>query len=226
MLSKSAAGLLKRPIAVISWCTAIILAGIWAASDIPIEYSPKTELPRVSVRAIWPGASPRQVERYVTAPIEREIQTVPGIAEINSISSEGQSHIQIQVDEDVDLGTFTTQIGENLTLLRDRLPENVSPRLTKQIPEAFRDVQGFMTLRLIGPYSPDELRKTADELLKPKFESLPGIDLVEVTGGSERELLISLEPDRLDAYGIEYGYVMEQVSSSLRDHVFGRMDAR
>ena len=226
MLSKSAAGLLKRPIAVISWCTAIILAGIWAASDIPIEYSPKTELPRVSVSAVWPGASPRQVERYVTAPIEREIQTVPGIAEINSISSEGQSHIQIQVDEDVDLGTFTTQIGENLTLLRDRLPENVSPRLTKQIPEAFRDVQGFMTLRLIGPYSPDELRKTADELLKPKFESLPGIDLVEVTGGSERELLISLEPDRLDAYGIEYGYVMEQVSSSLRDHVFGRMDAR
>lgn len=226
MLSKSTAGLLKRPIAVISWCTAIVLAGIWAALDIPIEYSPNTELPRVSISAIWPGASPRQVERYVTAPIEREIQTVPGIAEINSISSEGHSHIQIQVDEEMDLGTFSTQIGENLTLLRDRLPRNVSPRLTKEIPEAFRDVQGFMTLRLIGPYSPDELRKTADELLKPKFESLSGIDLVEVTGGSERELLITLDPDRLDAYGIEYGYVMEQISSSLRDHVFGRMDAQ
>jgi len=226
MLSKGTAGLLKRPIAVVSWCTAIVLAGIWAALDIPIEYSPNTELPRVSISANWPGASPRQVERYVTAPIEREIQSVPGIAEINSISSEGRSHIQIQVDQNTDLSTFSTQIGENLTLLRNQLPEDISPRLTKQIPEVFRDVQGFMTLRFIGPYGPDELRKTADELLKPKFESLPGIDLVEVTGGSERELLISLKPDRLDAYGIEYTEVMSQISSALRDHVFGRMDTR
>ena len=209
-----------------SWCIAVVLAGLWAAVDIPIEYTPNTELPRVSISAVWPGASPRQVERYVTAPIEREVQTVPGIAEINSISSEGRSHVRIQVDEDIDLSTFSTQIGERLTLLRDQLPEDVSPRLTKQIPEAFRDVQGFMTLRLIGPYSPDELRKLADETLKPQFESLPGIDLVEVTGGSERELLITLDPDRLDAYGIEYAEVRSQISLALRDHVFGRMDAR
>ncbi len=225
MLNKGVSGLLKRPIAVLSWSIAILLAGIWAALDIPIEYSPNTELPRVRISASWPGASPRQVERYVTAPIEREIQIVPGISEINSLSSEGHSHIQIQVDPEIDLSTFSTQIGENLTLLRDRLPENVSPRLTKEIPEVFRDVQGFMTLRLIGPYKPDSLRKIADELLKPKFESLPGIDLVEVTGGSERELLIALEPDRLDAYGIEYGDVIWKIGSALRDHVFGRLDA-
>jgi len=226
MLSRVVSGFLNRPIAVISWSTAIVLAGIWATLDIPIEYTPNSELPRVSISANWPGASPQQVERYVTAPIEREIQKVPGIAELNSLSSEGHCHIQIQVDESIDLSTFTTQIGENLTLLRDRLPTNVSPRLTKQIPEVFRDVQGFMTLRLIGPYSPDELRKVADETLKPKFESLAGVDLVEVTGGSERELLITLHPDRLDAYNIEYGQVTNQITSSLRDQVFGRVDTR
>lgn len=220
------AGLLKRPISVMSWCVAVVLAGTWAAIDIPIEYSPNTELPRVGISAIWPGASPRQVERYVTAPIEREIQTVPGIAEINSISSEGRSHVQIQVNEDVELSTFATQIGENLTLLRDQLPNHVAPRLTKQVPEAFRDIQGFMTLRLIGPYNPDELRKLADERLKPQFESLPGIDLVEVTGGSKRELLITMDPARLDAYGIEYSEVTGQITSALRDHVYGRMDAK
>ena len=220
------AGLLKRPISVMSWCVAVVLAGTWAAIDIPIEYSPNTELPRVAVSAQWPGASPRQVERYVTAPIEREIQTVPGIAEINSISSEGRSHVQIQVNEDVELSTFTTQIGENLALLRDQLPNHVAPRLTKQVPEAFRDIQGFMTLRLIGPYNPDELRKLADDRLKPQFESLPGIDLVEVTGGSKRELLITMDPARLDAYGIEYSEVTGQITSALRDHVYGRMDAK
>ncbi|MDE2956011.1 MAG: efflux RND transporter permease subunit [Bacteroidota bacterium] len=225
MFSKGA-GLLKRPIAVMSWCVAVVLAGIWAAVDIPIEYSPNTELPRVSIGANWAGASPQQVERYVTAPIEREIQNVPGIVEINSISSENSSHVQIQVDDAVDLSNFATQVGDRITLLRDQLPEGVTPRLTKQIPEAFRDVQGFMTLSLLGPYSPDELRKLADESLKPEFESLPGIDLVEVTGGTKRELLITLLPARLDAYGIDYSEVRSQISQALRDHVFGRMNAR
>lgn len=225
MFSKGA-GLLKRPIAVMSWCVAIVLAGIWAAVDIPIEYTPNTELPRVRISASWSGASPQQVERYVTAPIEREIQTVPGIVEINSISSEGRSHVEIQVDDAIDLSTFATQVGERLTLLRDQLPDRVSPRLTKEIPEAFRDVQGFMTLSLLGPYSPDELRELADEKLKPQFESIPGIDLVEVTGGTERELLITLHPAQLDAYGIEYGDVQYRIAQALDDHVFGRLDAR
>ena len=220
------AGLIKRPIAVMSWSVAVVLAGIWAAVDIPIEYTPNTELPRVRIEAIWPGASPRQVERYVTAPIEREIQTVPGIAEIGSTSSEDHSYVEIQVDEEVDLAAFATQVGERIGLMRDQLPTNVLPRLTKDIPEAFRDVQGFMTLSLLGPYSPDELRKFADESIRPQFESLEGIDLVEVTGGTERELLITLHPARLDAYGIEYGDVRTQVSLAIGDHVFGRLDER
>ena len=89
----AATGLLRRPIAVISWCVAIVLAGVWAALDLPIEYAPDTELPQVRIQATWYGASPHQVEQYVTAPIEREVQTVPGVAEIISLSQEHTSHV-------------------------------------------------------------------------------------------------------------------------------------
>ncbi len=221
-----ATGLLRRPIAVTSWCVAIILAGIWAALDLPIEYTPSTELPQVRIQASWHGASPRQVERYVTAPIEREVQTVPGVAEITSLSREHRSHVTIQVDEDVDLSMFATQVGEKLTLLRGQLPDRVVPQLTKEIPEAFQDMQGFMTIQILGPYLPDELREYADEVLKPQFQSLHGIDLVEVMGGTKRELLISLDPNRLDAYDIGPATVAMRVRQSLQDHVFGRLDAQ
>ena len=219
-------GLLRRPIAVTSWCIAIVLAGVWAAIDLPIEYTPNTELPQVRIAATWHGASPAQVERYVTAPIEREVQTVPGVAKITSLSQEHSAHVTVEVDEDVDLSMFATQVGEKLTLLRSLLPVGVVPQLTKEIPEVFREVQGFLTIQVVGPYTPDELREYADEVLKPQFQSLPGIDLVEVIGGTRRELLISLDPDKLDAYQIEPSTVRMRISRSFRDHVFGRLDSR
>ena len=120
---------------------------------------------------------------------------------------------------------FATQVGEKLALLRSQLPKQVVPRLTKQIPEVFRDVQGFMTIQIIGPYSPDELRKYTDEVLKPQFQSLPGIDLVNVIGGTRQELLISLNSDRLNAHEVEPNIVERRLRESLRDHVFGRLDA-
>ncbi len=221
-----ATGLLKRPIAVTSWCVAIVMAGFWAALDLPIEYSPNTELPQVRIAASWSGASPREVERYVTAPIEREVQTVPGVAKIISYSREDRSHVTIEVDEDVDLSIFATQVGEKLALLRSELPDQVVPQLTKEIPEVFRDVQGFMELQVVGPLTPDELREYADEVLKPQFQSLPGIDLVDVHGGTKRELLISLDPDKLDAYQIGPQTIGGRLRESLADHVFGRLDAQ
>ncbi len=215
--------LLKRPIAIVSWCVAVILAGIWAALDLPIEYSPDIELQQVRIQAVWPGAAPRQVERYVTSPMEREVQLVPGVESIRSLSSEGLAHITIEVNEDTDLSVFATQVGERLTLLRGVLPTRVTPELTKAIPEVFRDVQGFMTLQVVGPYSSDELREYADEVLKPQFQSLAGIDLVDVFGGAQRELLISLDPFRLEAYGVASATVEQKLRESLRDHVFGRL---
>jgi len=219
-------GLLQRPIAVATWCIAIVLAGLWVAFDLPIEYTPETELPQVRVQAYWPGAPPRQVERYVTAPMEQEIQTVPGVEEITSLSQEHSSHLSISVDPDVDLSVFATHVSEKLALLRDRLPSRVVPRLTKEIPEAFRDIQGFMTIQVVGPYTPDELREYADEILKPQLQSLPGIDLVDVLGGTERELLIALDPDKLEAYQITPTQIRTRIREALRDHVFGRLDAR
>ena len=220
------AGVIKRPIAVTSWCIALVLAGFWAALDIPIEFTPNTELPQVRISASWPGASPRQIERYVTAVIEREVQTVPGIAKISSVSSENTSFVSLEVDEEVDLSAFATQVGEKLALLRSELPDRVVPHLTKEVPEAFRDIQGFMTIQVVGPYTPDQLRELADETLKPQFQSLPGVDMVEVAGGSERELLIVMDPDLLDTYGIDPNRVQGVLREALADDVFGRMDVQ
>lgn len=213
----------RRPVGVLAWSAALLLAGLWAAFQVPLEWVPQVELPIVRVSASWQGASPRAMERYVTAPIERAVQRVPGTESVESLSEEGFSNITLHVAEDVDLGLYVAQLNEQLTLLRGTLPDRVWPRLTKQIPEALRDEQGFMTVQLIAPLSLDEVRRLADRRVKPRLQSISGIADIEVIGGTQRELRITLDPDRLATSGVGAGEVGVRVRELLGDDAYGRL---
>jgi len=216
-------GWIRRPVAVLSWALALLLAGTWAAMDVPLEWVPQVELPEVRISASWGGASPRAVERYVAAPIERAVQRVPGVAGIQSYSQEGRTTITVQVAEEVDLGPFVAQVNEQLSVIQPTLPERVTPRLTKRIPEALRSEQGFMTLQLIGPLPPETLRERAADRIAPALNSLAGVADVDVRGGAEEELLVSLLPERLASYRVEPSLVQQRLAEATRDAVYGRL---
>lgn len=217
--------LADRPIAVLSWAAAILLAGGWAATRVPVEWVPRVELHEVNVQAYWFGGSPRQVERYVTAPIERAVQTVPGVEHIRSYSQEGSATIILEVAEEADLGSFVAQVNEQLQVVRAVLPERVFPRLTKSIPEELRDQQGFLILQLIGPQDADVLRAFAEREIQPRLSSIHGVAEVAVQGGTERELRIELDPDRLATYGVGPNDVRQAIFDANRDLTFGTFKA-
>jgi len=219
-------GWIRRPVAVLSWALALLLAGTWAAMDVPLEWVPQVELPEVRISASWGGASPRAVERYVAAPIERAVQRVPGVAGIQSYSQEGRTTITVQVAEEVDLGPFVAQVNEQLSVIQPTLPERVTPRLTKRIPEALRSEQGFMTLQLIGPLPPETLRERAADRIAPALNSLAGVADVDVRGGAEEELLVSLLPERLASYRVDPSMVQQRLAEATRDAVYGRLAQR
>ncbi len=219
-------GWLRRPVAVLSWATALLLAGLWVGQQIPIEWVPRVELAEVHIAATWPGAAPRQVEQYVTAPIERAVQRVPGTVHVESLSEEGRATVILQVAPDVPLGPYVAQVREELARLRGVLPDRVVPQLTRAVPEQLREQQGFLTLQLVGPLEPEALRKLADELVAPRLRSVPGVAFVRVAGGRERELRITLDPDRLDAYGLGPSRVQQQLIDALRDRSYGRWQTK
>ena len=215
--------ILNRPVAIMAWAVALLVAGSWAATNVPLEWVPQVELPVVRVSASWPGASPRAVEQYVTAPIERAGQAVEGTAGVESLSREGRTTVTLEVSETVDLGSYVARLNEQLALVRRDLPNRVTPRLTKQIPEELRDEQGFMTLQLIGPQAPGTLRRWADDQLAPQLSGLSGVADVVVEGGTEREVLVTLDPERLSSYGLEAGSMRAHLGDALTDRVYGRL---
>lgn len=214
---------LKRPVGVLAWSTAILLAGMWSITQVPLEWAPQVELPRITVSAFWSGASPRSVERYITAPIERAVQRVPGTEKVTSFSRENSSSVSIEIHQEVDLGLYVAQLNEQLTMLRDLLPDRVTPRLTKQIPAELKDEQGFISLQLVGPLPSDDLRKLADRTVKTRLLSINGIAEIEVIGGTQREILISLDLEKLSAFRLGPNDVTSIVQQELSDEAFGRL---
>ena len=213
----------SRPVAILAWAVALLIGGSWAALQVPLEWVPTVELPRVRISASWPGASPRSMERYVTAPIERAAGQVEGTAGIESLSEEGRATVTLEVAETAALGPYVAQVNEQLALLRETLPERVVPRLTKEVPEALRDEQGFMTLQLVGPQPPGTLRRLADEQVTPKLRSLSGVADVVVRGGTQDELLITLDPETMATYGLDVSAMRQHLAVATRDAVYGRL---
>jgi multidrug efflux pump subunit AcrB len=186
-----------RPIATLSLAAALLVAGLWTAARIPLEWTPWIELPVVRIAASWPG-----VERYITAPIEAALQAVVGAASVESLSEEGRVSVSIEVAPETDLATFIAEVNDRLARLHGSLPDRVRPFLTKDVPEALRDEQGFMTLQLVGSLRPEALWRLADRTVAPRLQSLPALAGVVVFGGAEQELRIVLDPNRMDALGL------------------------
>ena len=214
---------LGRPVAVLSWSIALLVAGIWAVFSTPLEWSPEVELPEVRITVEWSGASPRAVERYVAAPIERAVQEVAGTASVESFSEEGRATIILGVSRDVDLGPYVARIDDQLTFLREVLPPYVVPRLTKEIPEALRDERGFLTIQFVGPLTLDALYVFAEDRIVPKLRSLEGVGDIIVAGGAGRELLVELDPALLATYGVAPEDVRRRLREVTTDRTYGRL---
>ncbi len=215
-----------RPTPILAWAVALLLGGAWMATQVPLEWAPTVELPEVRVTASWPGSSPRSVERHVTAPLERAVQDVEGTAGVESVSEEGRTTVTAQVAEGTDLSLYTARVSERLRLVEETLPDRVTPRLTKRVPEALREEQGFMTVQLVGSQEPSALRRLAEERISPRLSSLSGVADLRVRGGSTRELKVTLDPGRLAAQNIEAGAARRVLREATSNAVYGRLRAK
>ncbi|MCG8461733.1 MAG: efflux RND transporter permease subunit, partial [Holophagales bacterium] len=211
------------PKTVVLFASALVLAGGWAATELPLELVPSLELPQLVISAPWPGASARAVERQVAAPIERTLRGISGLGSITSFSREGAASVAVDLGRQRDRGHVTAEVSDRLAALVPSLPPGVRPRLEASVPEALRGSRDFLVLRVAGPGSAADLRRLAEDRLVPPLRSLPGIAEVVVAGGLEEELRIELSPGRLSSHGLAAGEVERAVAERLRPGGHGHL---
>lgn len=186
----------------------LFLAGIYAFFQLNIEAYPDPSPPLVEVIAQYPGYSAEEMERQVTVPLETELNGIPGIDVIRSISLFGLSNVKVYFEWGTEYNHARQEVINRLQMAD--LPDGVDPEISpwSALGEIYR-------YQLVGEgYSPMELKEAQDWILDRQFRQVPGIIDVVGFGGPTKEFHVDLDPFRLIAYNITIGDVMEALENS------------
>ena len=202
----------------------IIIFGLFAWINLPRELTPEIALQSATVTTLYPGASPEEVEKLVTAPIEDAIEE--NVSKINllfSTSSEGRSVISIDFEEMSDRD-YDKEI-ENLRTAVEQVNELPEEILEDPQVEELDVSSGFpmLTIAVGGNISETQMRDIAENL-KDEILDIKNIASVRIAGLREREIWIEVNPDRLKAYQIPIAKVITAVGASNLNLPAGTME--
>lgn len=220
----------RRPVAVAMAYLAVGLLGIAAWRRLPIELLPDADMPRLSVRASWPGASPETTEAFLTSPLEAAVQQVRGVEKVTSESSQsegvGSAVISIEFARETDMNFARLDLSERLAALETTLPAAVrGPYVEQYVPEELQTQrQPFLSYTVTGPYTLEALREYVDDELAPDLLQLDGVANITARGGRQRLLEIELDEVRINALGLRSQDVYDRVAELEYVSEAGRID--
>jgi len=192
---------------------ALVLLGLYALPRLEIEAMPETELPSLTVRTTWTGASPAAVQRSLTIPIEEAAHKVYGVEEITSRSRPGISEVTVSFLRDTDMEFAQLDMSEQLGGIRRSLPATANqPQIVPFVPEEFR-TDDFLTISLISPLTANDLRDKSESWLKNRLLSIEGVADVELQGGALPLTRIELDYQIMDQYGLHADLIFSRIAA-------------
>ena len=184
----------KRP--VFTWVLVLLITVVGGSSffGLGVDRFPNIDVPIVVVTTVLPGASPEQVEREVSDPIEEAISSVSGIDELRSNSYEGLSVVMARFLMEKDMDVAAQEVRDRVNRILSQLPEGIDqPRVERVDPSA----APVMQIAVVSDRSRREVTEYADTRIRRMVESLDGVGGVAIIGGQERIIEIRLDTAQL-----------------------------
>ncbi len=208
----------RRPVTVLMGCLAVLLLGSVSFGGLAVDLLPDIGTPRLTLvtTADALGLAPQEVERLITAPIENAVQTVSGVRRVTSTSREGMSVITVEFPWGADLDIAALHTREAVDKVRQGFPAGIDrPAVLRWDPGS----EPVMGLAVAGSGSLGALREMVEAVVVPRMEQVRGIAGAQVTGGAQREIHVTLDPDKLALFGLTVADVeqaLESANSSLQ----------
>ncbi|PYS80720.1 MAG: AcrB/AcrD/AcrF family protein, partial [Acidobacteria bacterium] len=190
----------------------LCVAGLYAATQLPIAVFPQTDFPRIVIIADNGEAPAAQTLVSVTKPIEEAMNGVPGIARIKSKTARGSSEINLFFDWNVDIRQELQLVQARLSRLTATLPPTAAIRNVERLTFAVFPVTGYSLTSNTRDLA--SLRDVATYIIRPQLARLPGVAIVGVAGGKSREFHVRINPDRLVAHNVSTEQVVDAVHNS------------
>lgn len=203
---------LKNPTTIIVITFILALAGITSYSSMPREAFPEIVIPQIYVGTPYPGNSPLDIEKLITRPLEKEINTITGIDKIQSTSVQGYSTIDIKFD-------FSVTPTEALRKVKDAVDKVMGePSFPKDLPADpnvfemnMSELTPALNVNLSGDFSMDMLKEYA-EVLEDRIEDVPQVTKVDIRGIQEKEVKVDVDLYRMESMEVTFGDIENAIS--------------
>src|SRR4051794_26915871 len=199
----------------------LLLGSFVAMRRVKLDAIPDLSDPQVIVFTEWMGRSPTLVEDQVTYPITSKLIGTPHVTDVRGYSMFGMSFVYVVFEEGTDIYWARSRVLEYMNGLRGALPEGATPTLGPDATGIGWVFQYTLTDKT-GQHGLDELRTFQDFTLRYALGSVPGVAEVASLGGYQKQYQVTVDPNRLRAYGVTLPEVIEAIRQSNND-VGGRI---
>ncbi|WP_128548467.1 efflux RND transporter permease subunit [Larkinella soli] len=214
---------IKRPLLMTTIFTVLILFGVISYKQLSYNLLPKFEANVISVATTYRGASADEVETNVTKHIEDALSSLEGLDRIQSVSQESASIVTIQLKNGVDVTQAQQDAQRKVEQILNLLPDDVDrPIINKFSTDEIPVLRMGVTANL----TPTQLFDLMDDKLKPQLSNVAGVGQVNLIGGSEREIQVNVDQEKLRAYNISIGQVALAINNANASYPAGQLETR
>ena len=212
---------IKRPVFATMLIMALVVLGIASYRQLGVDFFPKVEFPFVTISTVLPGAAPEEVESQISKRIEEAVNTISGIDELRSSSSEGSSVVSIQFSLDKDGDSAAQEVRDKVNQVLNQLPKDAKQPVIQKVAT---DASPVISIVVSSPREIRETTKLVEDLIKKNIESLAGVGEVRFIGDRTRQIQVVLDGEKLYSYNLNIDQIRMALAAQNVEIPGGRLD--
>ncbi len=190
---------IRQPVLTWVLMLVVVVFGLVGYASLGVDFFPNIDIPVVLVTTTLNGTAPEEVETSLTDKIEGAVNTIGGIDELRSTSSEGVSLVIISFALDKNIDVAVQEVRDHVTSVLPQLPKGLDPPIVSKLDP---DAAPILLVTVSGPGSRRDLTELADKHVRRQIESIDGVGQATILGGQKRQVNLWLDPMKLQAYGL------------------------
>jgi HAE1 family hydrophobic/amphiphilic exporter-1 len=189
----------KRPVFTTMLIMALVVIGWFSYDRLGLDLLPKIDRPVVGITTRLPGASPEEMETQVTKLVEEAVNTINGLEELRSSTSEGYSRVVTTFALERDADAVTQDVRDKISTILAKFPKDTDPPIVEKFDP---DSAPILAIVVSARRDQREITESVDKRIKQPLETITGVGSITLVGDRKREIQVTLDPRKLAAYGV------------------------